>query len=319
MGRVYRARDPRLGREVAIKVLPEDAVRDRTRLERFTVEARTIAALNHPNILTLYEIGESPEGPYLVTELVAGESIRALLHHGPLPAERALDLAWQTASGLARAHAAGIVHRDVKPDNLMVTRDGFVKILDFGLAKLLQEDHASFDSTGLNLTATGVVIGSPAYLSPEQLRAQPVDARSDLFALGIVMHEMLQGTNPFLRRTAAETLHAILGADAAILVREAASLPVGVGDILRRTLARDPAARFRDAQELADALKPLVHASGAVAAPARRRPALVPWIAAGALLLVIALVFTMPRLRASRPGGAPPAAPGIPLPPAPGQ
>ena len=298
MGRVYRARDPRLGRDVAIKVLPEDAARDRERLERFSNEARTVAALNHPNILTLHEIGESPDGPYLVTELVEGRSIREMLATGPLPVAQSLDLALQTATGLARAHAAGIVHRDIKPDNLMVSADGFVKILDFGLAKLLRGDAAGLDSaTHRDLTASGMVVGSPAYLAPEQLREQPIDARADLFALGIVLYEMLTGKNPFRRDTAAETLHAILSADSAALVRSSPGLPAAVQEILRRALMSTPEARFSNSSEMVQALRPLVHASQTTILRPRRRAAVVPVAAASILVVVILLVFALPRLR----------------------
>ncbi len=301
MGRVFRARDPRLGRDIAIKVLPEDVTSNRERLERFSNEARTVAALNHPNILTLHEIGESPDGPYLVTELVEGRSIRELLAAGPLPVTQALDLALQTATGLARAHAAGIIHRDIKPDNLMVSADGFVKILDFGLAKLLRGDATGFDSaTHMNLTATGMVVGSPAYLAPEQLREQQVDARCDLFALGIVLFEMLTGANPFRRASAAETLHAILSVDATALVRSTPGLPAGVIEILRRALTAAPEARFSQASEMADALRPLVHASQITTLQPRRRAVVVPVFLAVALVAVILLVFAVPRLRAPR-------------------
>src|ERR1700730_16710333 len=180
MGEVYRARDPRLGREVAIKVLPAEAVRDRDRLRRFVAEAKAASALNHPNILTVHEIGEDENGPYIVTELVSGSTVRELLEEGPLPVARVLDIGAQALDGIAKAHEAGIVHRDLKPENLMVTGDGFVKILDFGLAKLLRPETQPAAVSAA--TATGVVVGTAGYLSPEQLRGLPADARSDLFA-----------------------------------------------------------------------------------------------------------------------------------------
>src|SRR5712691_5726950 len=182
MGEVYRARDPRLGREVAIKVLLEGAAQDRDRLRRFISEAKAASALNHPNILTVHEIGETESGPYIVTELVDGQTVRELLASGPLPVSRALDIAIQTAEGIAKAHEAGIIHRDIKPENLMVTRDGYVKILDFGLAKLLRPESAPIGTSGVqSATATGMIVGTAGYLSPEQLRGGPTDGRSDVF------------------------------------------------------------------------------------------------------------------------------------------
>jgi serine/threonine protein kinase len=210
MGEVYRARDTRLGREVAVKILTQDAAADDDRLRRFISEAKTVSALNHPNILTLHEIGESPQGPYLVTEVVEGETIRQRMARQNIPLSEALDLAAQTADGLAKAHEAGIIHRDIKPENLMVTRDGYVKILDFGLAKLRKQEDSTIVGSDPTMTAAGILVGTPAYMSPEQLHGLPADARSDLFALGVVLYEMVGGRNPFRRDSAAGTLNAIL-------------------------------------------------------------------------------------------------------------
>src|SRR5712691_5185862 len=211
MGEVYRARDPRLGRDVAIKVLTDAAAADRDRLRRFVAEAKAASALNHPHILTVHEIGETDTGPYIVTELVDGQTVRELLSGGPLPVPQALDIAIQAAEGIAKAHDAGIIHRDIKPENLMVTRDGFVKILDFGLAKLLRPESGAVGTSGVaSATATGMIVGTAGYLSPEQLRGGPTDGRSDIFSLGIVLYEMLVGANPFHRQNAADTFSAIL-------------------------------------------------------------------------------------------------------------
>src|SRR5271163_374209 len=206
MGEVYRARDIRLGRDVAIKVLPEALARDADRLRRFEQEARTIAALNHPNILGIHDIGEhqigpSQTAPYLVSELLEGETLREKLEAGPLPVRRAIEYALGIAQGLAAAHEKGIVHRDLKPENLFITRDGRVKILDFGLAKLVspEEKHEMGVTQTTPSTLPGMVMGTVGYMSPEQVRGEPSDARSDIFSLGAVFYEMLTGKRAFKR------------------------------------------------------------------------------------------------------------------------
>src|SRR6266851_8982452 len=194
MGEVYRARDTRLGREVAIKVLPEALAKDADRLRRFEQEARTIAALNHPNILAIHDIGTHDGAPFLVSELLEGMTLREKLETGPLPVRRAIEYALGLAQGLAAAHEKGIVHRDLKPENIFITRDGRVKILDFGLAKLVRPRPEQQDQTQ---TASGMALGTPAYMAPEQARGQVADHRSDIFALGAVLYEMLAGRRPF--------------------------------------------------------------------------------------------------------------------------
>jgi len=258
MGEVYRARDTRLGREVAIKVLTEGAGADRARLRRFVSEARAASALNHPNILTVHEIGEAETGPYIVTELVDGQTVRELLAKGPLPVSQALDIATQTAEGIAKAHEAGIVHRDIKPENLMVTRDGFVKILDFGLAKLLRPDSEAGEPAApavSSVTATGIIVGTAGYLSPEQLRGSPADGRSDVFALGVVLYEMVTGGNPFHRGTAADTFSAILRDEPPPLADCAPEAPGDLSDVVARALAKKPEDRFPGARAMAADLK----------------------------------------------------------------
>jgi serine/threonine protein kinase len=256
MGEIFRARDRRLGREVAIKVLSDEAGQDPDRLRRLVAEAKVISGLNHPNILTLHEIGESDRGPYLVTELVDGQTVRDMLTDGPLPLDQALDIAIQTADGLAKAHEAGIIHRDVKPENLMVTRDRFVKILDFGLAKLSRPEETFLGTQQpQNLTATGMIVGTPAYLSPQRLQGLPTDARSDLFALGVVLYEMLTGTNPFIRKSVAETLHAILSEPLPSLQVRTPGVPDKLAELIRKATAKDPGKGFRDATEMANALR----------------------------------------------------------------
>jgi serine/threonine protein kinase len=210
MGEVYRARDPRLGRTVAIKVLPASVSADASRRHRFEHEARTTGLLNHPNILVVYDVGDYEGAPYLVTELLEGETLRERLRAGAIPPRKAVDYALQAAHGLAAAHDKAVVHRDLKPENLFVTKDGVVKILDFGLA--LQEavtDSGDTRSPTLTReTGPGVVLGTVGYMSPEQARGETADHRSDIFALGAVLYEMLTGRRAFHGETAVETLNA---------------------------------------------------------------------------------------------------------------
>ncbi len=215
MGEVYRARDTRLGRDVALKILPESFDHDANRLRRFEQETQAVAALNHPNILAIYDVGEHNSTPFLVSELLEGESLRAVLNRGPLPQRKVVEYAVQVSNGLAAAHDKGIVHRDLKPENLFVCRDGRVKILDFGLAKVaataaVEPDGATMTSSQ---TAAGVVMGTASYMAPEQVRGEPVDPRTDMFAFGAVLFEMLSGKRAFQRDTAAETMTAILRDD----------------------------------------------------------------------------------------------------------
>ena len=212
MGEVYAARDPRLGRDVAVKVLRADALQGAERRRRFETEARAASSLNHPNILTVHDIGEVDGAPYIVSELVAGESLRAALREGPLPMRKRLDIAVQIADGLAAAHQAGITHRDLKPENIMITPEGRVKILDFGLAKhspTVDESDTTDTIAQLN-TAPGVIMGTLAYLSPEQARGRPVDFRSDQFSFGCVLYEMAAGKRPFQGKDPVEILSAIV-------------------------------------------------------------------------------------------------------------
>src|SRR6202158_2645399 len=207
MGEVYRARDSRLRRDVAIKVLPQALSLDADRMRRFEQEALATAALNHPNILAVFDIGASEGSPYVVSELLEGETLRDRLRSGPLPVRKTLDYAMQIAHGLAAAHEKGIIHRDLKPENLFVTKDGRLKILDFGLAKLTQPEQARSDSDGVTLaTNTNAIVGTVGYMSPEQLRGQGVDHRSDIFSFGAVFYEMLCGRRAFTGDTNADTM-----------------------------------------------------------------------------------------------------------------
>jgi WD40 repeat protein len=254
MGEVYVARDPRLGREVAIKVLPDEVVSDADRLARFEREARAAAALNHPNVVVIHELSRDQGAPFVVMELLSGETLRRRLDRGPLRTAEALECATQVARGLAAAHSRAIVHRDLKPENLFLTRDGVVKILDFGLARL-QSRSPLWGAEESESTASGIVVGTVGYLSPEQIEGGHGDARSDIFSLGIVLYEALAGRHPFRGRSGVETLAAVLRHDPAGL--SDAGISRALEQIVRRCLEKDPDERFQSAHDLALALESL--------------------------------------------------------------
>jgi serine/threonine-protein kinase len=297
MGEVYRAKDTRLGREVAVKVLPASFSQDADRLRRFEQEARAVSALNHPNILTIHDVGQHDGAPYVVTELLEGETLRGRLAAGALSPRRALELALQVAHGLAAAHERGIVHRDLKPENVFVTRDGRVKILDFGLAKLTEPTGSGSQTnlpTAAPATDPGVVLGTLGYMSPEQVRGKASDARSDIFAFGAMLYEMLSGRRAFHGDTAADTMSAILTKDAPELSATNRNVSPGLDRVVRHCLEKDPERRFHSAHDLAFDLEALSDASGArppVSGPARswRRVALP--IAAVVLLATAAAIW----------------------------
>jgi len=253
MGDVYRARDQSLGREVALKVLPEELASDPERLRRFEQEARAAAALNHPNILIVYRFGTTESGaPYLVTELLQGQTLRERLQQGAIPVRKTVDYGSQIVRGLVAAHDRGIVHRDLKPENLFITRDGLVKILDFGLAKLTRPDPTGSDSTvAFGSTEAGVVLGTVGYMSPEQVRGFTADGRSDIFSLGAICYEMISTKRAFQGATAADTMSAILKEEPAELGSSGRNLPPALGRIVHRCLEKDPAERFQSARDLA--------------------------------------------------------------------
>jgi Tol biopolymer transport system component len=259
MGEVYRATDTRLARDVAIKVLPASLSNDGDRLRRFEQEAKTIAALNHPNILGLHDIGAYQGAPFLVSELLEGETLRQKIEQGPIPTRRAVEYALGIALGLAAAHAKGIVHRDLKPENVFITRDGRVKILDFGLAKLVREEHSL--ETAITLTSPtttpGMIMGTIGYMSPEQVKGEPSDARSDIFSFGAVWYEMLTGKRAFKRDTTVETMTAILKEEPPELTDTGWMGPAGLPKIVSRCLEKDPDRRFQSASDLAFAIESL--------------------------------------------------------------
>jgi Tol biopolymer transport system component len=273
MGEVYRARDTRLGRDVAVKVLPEAFARDPERMRRFEQEARAVAALNHPNVLSVFDTGTQDGVPYLVSELLEGESLRQTLSHGPIPARKAVEYGRQMADGLAAAHEKRIVHRDLKPENLFLTRDGRVKILDFGLAKtVLPGGVPAGDGAGDGATATigaatspGVIMGTAGYMAPEQVRGEAVDHRADIFSFGATLYEMLTGQRAFHGETAIETLNAILKEDPPDLDAEKLRVAPGLERIVRHCLEKRPADRFQSARDLMFALGAL--SETAVTAP----------------------------------------------------
>src|SRR6185295_13245365 len=214
MGEVYLAEDINLERQVALKVLPSDVAEDEDHLRRFVLEAKAASALNHPNILTVYEIGKFENSRYIATELINGETLRHRLKGAPLSLRESLDVAIQVTSALNAAHCAGIIHRDIKPENIMIRPDGLVKVLDFGLAKLLApvtgEADSAAETLARGLTRPGIIMGTLHYMSPEQMRGQPLDARSDIFSLGAVLYEMLMGAGPFSKPTQGDIIAAIL-------------------------------------------------------------------------------------------------------------
>ena len=259
MGEVYRAKDAKLGREIAVKVLPSATASDPDRRQRFEMEARSASALNHPNILTIYDIGEADGTVYIAMELVEGRTLRELVASGePVPTKKLLDVAVQTAEGLAKAHSAGIVHRDLKPENIMISKDGFAKILDFGLAKLTEapsQDESVVPTAIAAPTQPGTVMGTAGYMSPEQASGQPVDFHSDQFTLGTILYEMATGQRAFQRKTGAETLVAIIREEPEPLSQLAPKAPAPVRWIVERLLAKDPEERYASTKDLARDLK----------------------------------------------------------------
>jgi Tol biopolymer transport system component len=304
MGEVWKAVDTRLDREVAVKILPESVAGDEERLARFTREAKAVAALAHPNILAVYDFGHDGDTAYMVTELLEGESLRQRLGEGPVPPRKAADLARQAARGLAAAHEKGFVHRDIKPDNIFVTREGRAKILDFGLAaaSVTTESRPERTDTPTEtvLTTPGKIVGTADYMSPEQVRGEAVDHRSDIFSFGSVLYEMLTGQRPFHRETVAETMTAVLRDDAPSHSTDGPEVPAALERVVRRCIEKQPEERFQSASDLAFAVENALGTTTSVEAPAlkaaagpaprRRLGAGVAIVAAVALMAVGVLV-----------------------------
>lgn len=290
MGEVYRARDTRLNRDVAIKILSASFAADSDRLRRFEQEARTVAALNHPNILGIHDIGTHDGTPYLVSEFLEGDTLREKLQAGPLPIRRAIEYALGIAHGLAAAHEKGIVHRDLKPENIFILRNGNIKILDFGLAKLVRSDASSEPAATLGGSATlpGMVLGTVGYMSPEQVRGEVADQRSDIFSFGAVLFEMLTGKRAFKRDTSAETMTAILREEPPELTETGWQGPLGLQRILARCLEKNVERRFQSASDLGFAIESLSGSSiSQGVAQVKTSRSWIPWtaVALGALLL----------------------------------
>ncbi len=297
MGQVYRARDTRLHRAVAVKVLHDGASRDPDRQRRFAQEAIAASALNHPNILTVYDVGANGDVQFLVSELIDGDSLRTEMNRGRMPLKRVIELTQQIAEGLAAAHDAGIVHRDLKPENVMVTPDGRVKIVDFGLAKSTDGEAAVLGNYSATKTAAGLVMGTVPYMSPEQARGGPADFRSDQFALGVILYEMTTSSHPFKRETAVQTLSAIITDDPPDPAQIAPALPVAVRWLIRRLLSKNPRQRFASTSDLAADLRTIrdylseAASSGVAAIVAAPRPKWQIRVAFGTLVLASVAVL----------------------------
>jgi serine/threonine protein kinase len=281
MGEVYRAVDTRLGRAVAVKVLSGRRGCDPDRLQRFEEEARIVAGLSHANVLALHDVGSQDGVDYAVFELLEGQTLRQRLDSGPVPVSKAVDYGIQICKGLAAVHARGIVHRDLKPDNIFLTRSGHLKILDFGLAKLGPRGLGSFgdDSHARTPTEPGLLVGTCGYMAPEQARGRPADARSDIFAVGAVLYEMLSGARAFGGQTPADTLAALLTQDPPEISAISQPVPRALERLVRRCLERNPEERFQSARDVAFGLQAVFE--GGVPSPRRR---------AGGVALPIALL-----------------------------
>jgi Tol biopolymer transport system component len=308
MGEVYRASDQRLGRDVALKILKPSLAHDQDRLRRFEQEARAAAALSHPNIVAIYDIGMHDGAPYIVSELLEGQTLRERLLNGPIPRRQAIDYARQIAQGLTAAHEKRIVHRDLKPENLFLTKDGRIKILDFGIAKLL---NSTFDSDAgeagsiasmTTQTRSGSLLGTIAYMSPEQLRGKAVDHRTDIFSFGAIFYEMLTGKRAFAGETQVDTMTLILKEDPPEMIREGRDIPAAFEQVVRHCLEKDPENRFQSARDLAFALSTLTDVTtGKQILPFRLETTRFrTWMLriAAALLLVVAAIYLGIRLRA---------------------
>jgi len=317
MGEVYRARDVRLDRDVAVKILSEQLARDPEALRRFEREAKAVAALSHPNITAIYDFGTEDGVSYAVMELLEGETLRQRLKHAPINWPKAVDIAAALAEGLAAAHAKGIIHRDLKPENIFLTAQGQIKILDFGIARVKKTIATNANTlTSTEMTLPGRVMGTIGYLSPEQVRGEQADAPSDLFSLGCVLYEMVGGERPFDRQSTAETIAAILVAEPPSLRRRAGAIPAGLERVVGKALRKDRDRRYQTAAELLIDLKRLTINLEDKTRPINLPPRPFRWqtaAAAGALVLVLvtAAIFRLNRQRPTQTGTTNGAANGV--------
>jgi eukaryotic-like serine/threonine-protein kinase len=294
MGEVYRAHDPRLKRDVALKVLTPRLMADAIHLARFADEARTTALMNHPNIVTVHDVGLHDGVPFVVYELLDGQTLRARINDGPPPLRLAVRYGYEIARGLVAAHRRGVVHRDLKPENVFITRDGRVKILDFGLAKCCEPSNSAPDST--ISTTPGVVIGTIGYASPEQVRGAAADHRCDIFSLGVMLYEMIAGAAPFRRASTIETAHATLKEEPPAPRARNRDVPPELDRIVRHCLEKLPDARFQSASDLAFSLEPFLPTPAAFSIDRVRARA----IASGRMATMLRL-FAGPRSVQPRP------------------
>ncbi|MCX6622925.1 MAG: serine/threonine-protein kinase, partial [Acidobacteria bacterium] len=288
MGEVWKASDSRLGRLVAVKLLPAGFCNDPLHVRRFEREARALAALNHSGIAAVYDTGEHEGLRYIVCELIEGRTLRALLGDGPLPRRRAVGIATEVAEALAAAHAAGIVHRDLKPENIMITRGGRVKILDFGLAQRISLPGEGDSTSNFTLTPDGTVVGTPGYMSPEQVRGEATDHRTDIFSFGSLLYELLTGRRAFRGASAVEVMNSILKQEPPELPPAEGGVPPEVERIVRRCMEKNPEQRFQSAADLAFDLESLSRTSTPAARPQPSNRA-IGWLSAAVALLVVAL------------------------------
>ncbi|HEX7252094.1 MAG TPA: protein kinase, partial [Thermoanaerobaculia bacterium] len=308
MGEVYRARDPKLDREVAIKVLPGHLTSDAVALSRFEAEAKAVASLSHPNILAIHDFGKADGVSYAVTELLEGETLRGKIDRGSISQKQAVDWGLQIARGLSAAHGKGVVHRDLKPENIFVTSDGHVKLLDFGLAKRVEKGTEKTSApTDIAHTAPGTVMGTMGYMSPEQVRGLPVDHRADIFSFGAVLYEMLSGRKAFKRDTASDTMAAIMRDEPPEISQSGRMIPVALDHIVRHCLEKDPDSRFQSAKDVAFALSeasgPMTVTSGVQALPPPPRGKKPILIVAAAVVAALAIAGVLLLRRAPRAGG----------------
>src|SRR6266571_5535584 len=292
MGEVYRARDTRLERTVAIKILTESVAHDRERLERFQQEARILSALNHPNLMAIHDVGTQDGLHFLVSEFLEGQTLRERLGAGPLPQRRVNEYGLQIAKGLAAAHEKGIVHRDLKPENIFVLRDERVKILDFGLAKQSRVAASTADGatlTSANATMTGVVLGTVGFMAPEQVRAQPIDHRADIFSFGAILYEAVTGKRAFKGESNVETMNAIIHVEPPEFTDTGLHVNPGLERIIRRCLEKSPDRRFQSASDLAFALETMTSSSSAVVAPSPVRRRRYGWAVLSVVVMAVVL------------------------------